>query len=138
MSAQGNITDQLSVVGAYTYSDARFLDNVSGTVLAGNRIPNVPKHAASLWARYNPIKPLGFALGVIHQGRRLAATDNLVSMAGYTRVDGAIYFRITDKLDAQLNVENIFNERYSLFSNSNTNVTPGSPTAFKVGLNARF
>ena len=37
-----------------------------------------------------------------------------------------------------MNVENIFNKRYILYSDNNTNLTPGSPTAFKVGLNARF
>ncbi len=138
LSAQGEITDQLSVIGSYTYSDATFLDSQSATVQAGNRVPNVPKHAASLWTRFDPIEVLGAAIGVIHQGRRFSATDNLVSMPGYTRVDGAIYFKVAPELDVQLNVENIFNERYFLYAHSNTNHTPGSPRAFRVGLNARF
>ncbi|WP_066721914.1 TonB-dependent receptor [Sphingomonas pituitosa] len=138
LSAQGEITDQLSVIGSYTYSDAKFLDSQSGTVLRGNRVANVPKHAAALWTRFDPTEALGAAVGVIRQGRRFAATDNLVSMPGYTRVDGAIYYRLSPQLDLQLNVENIFNERYFLYSNSNTNITPGSPTAFRVGVNARF
>lgn len=144
LSASGNITDQLSVVGSYTYSDAVFLDNISGTpgtpaaVSAGKRVPNVPEHAASLWTRYNPIERLGLGVGVIHQGRRFNANDNTVSMPAYTRVDGAVYFRLTDQLDAQVNVENIFSERYFLYAHSNTNMTPGSPTAFRVGVNARF
>ncbi|WP_277949221.1 TonB-dependent receptor [Sphingobium sp. LB126] len=138
LSAQGEITDQLSVIASYTYSDAKFLDSQSGTVLRGNRVANVPKHAAALWTRFDPTETLGAAIGVIHQGRRFAATDNLVSMPSYTRVNGAIYYRLSPQLDFQLNVENIFNERYFLFSNSNTNITPGSPTAFRVGVNARF
>lgn len=138
LSAQGEITDQLSLIASYTYSDAKFLDSQSGTVLRGNRVPNVPKHAAALWTRFDPTESLGAAVGVIRQGRRFAATDNLVSMPGYTRVDGAIYYRLTPQLDLQLNVENIFNARYFLYSFSNTNITPGSPTAFRVGVNARF
>jgi len=138
LSAQGEITDQLSVIGSYTYSDAKFLDSQSATVRAGNRVPNVPKHAASLWTRFDPTEMLGSAIGVIHQGRRFSATDNLVSMPGYTRVDGAVYFKVAPELDLQLNVENIFNERYFLYAHSNTNHTPGSPRAFRVGLNARF
>jgi catecholate siderophore receptor len=138
LSAQGEITDQLSVVGSYTYSDAEFRDSQSGTVLRGNKVPNVPKHAASLWTRFDPTERLGAAVGVIHQGRRFSATDNLVSMAGYTRVDGAVFFRVAPELELQVNVENIFGERYFLYAHSNTNHTPGSPTAFRVGLNARF
>lgn len=138
LSAAGSITDQLSLVAAYTYSDAKFLDNVSGTVRAGNRIPNVPRNSASLWTRFDPVERLGAALGVIYQGRRFAATDNTVSMPAYTRLDGALYYRVSDALDFQLNVENILGKHYFLYANSNTNITPASPTAFKVGLNARF
>lgn len=138
LSAAGEITDQLSVVAAYTLSNAKFLDSQSGTVVAGNRVPNVPRNAASLWTRYNPLEQLGLAVGVISQGKRYAATDNLVSMPGYTRVDGALFYKLTDGFDVQLNVENIFNKRYFTYAHSNTNITPGSPTAFRVGLNARF
>jgi catecholate siderophore receptor len=48
------------------------------------------------------------------------------------------HYNISEHLSAQLNVENLFQERYFLFANSNTNITPGSPRAFKVSLNARF
>ncbi|MCW6529953.1 TonB-dependent siderophore receptor [Sphingomonas sp. MMSM20] len=138
LSAQGEITDKLSVIGAYTYTDAKFLDSQSGTVQRGNLVPNVPRNAASLWTRFDPIEALGVAVGMIHQGKRFSATDNTVTMPAYTRFDGAIYFRVAPELDLQLNVENIFNKRYFLYAHSNTNHTPGSPTAFKLGLNARF
>lgn len=101
-------------------------------------MPNAPKHAASLWTRFDPIETLGAAVGVIHQGRRFAATDNSVSMPRYTRVDGALYYRLSPGLNLQLNVENIFNKRYFQFAHSNTNLTPGSPTAFRVGASMRF
>ena len=138
LSATGSITDKISVIGAYTYSDAKFLDSVSGTVKAGNRLPNVPEHAASLWTRLDPVEAIGIGAGVIYQGKRYAATDNAVALPGYTRVDGALFYRVSDAVDAQVNVENIFGARYFLYANSNNNITPGSPTAFKVGLNARF
>jgi catecholate siderophore receptor len=35
------------------------------------------------------------------------------------------------------NVENLFNRKYFLNANSNTNITPGSPRAFRVALNAK-
>lgn len=138
LSATGNITDRLSIVGGYTYTDAQFRDSQSGTVVAGNRPAGIPKHSASLWTRFDPIEQLGIAAGVIYQGKRFAATDNTVTLPSFTRIDTAVYYTINEKLSAQLNVENLFQERYFLFANSNTNLTPGSPRAFKASLNARF
>lgn len=138
LAVAGSITKQLSMTGAYTYSDGKFLDSVSGTVQAGNILAGMPKHSASLWTRFDPIEQLGIAAGVLYQGKRYAATDNLVTLASYTRVDGALYYTFNENLGLQLNVENLFNKRYSLFANSNTNITPGSQRAFKASLNAKF
>jgi len=138
LSAAGELSEQLSFVAAYTYSDGTFLDSVSGTVRAGNRLANLPKHSASLWTRYEVNEKLGVAAGVIAQGKRFAGTDNVVAMPGFTRVDAAVFYNLTDQITAQVNVENLFDKRYYVFANSNDNITPGSPTAVKVGLTARF
>jgi catecholate siderophore receptor len=138
LSAAGSVTKEVSLVAAYTYSNGKFLDNVSGTVRAGNQLPNMPKHSASLWTRFNPTPQLGAAVGVIYAGKRYAATDNFVTLPDYTRVDAALYYNISEQVGVQLNVENVFNTRYYLYAHSNNNITPGSPTAFKVSLNGKF
>jgi len=138
LSAAGNINKAVSMVAAYTYSDGKYLDNVSGTVRAGNLLPNMPKHSASLWTRIDPVRNFGAAVGVIYAGKRYASTDNFVALPDYTRVDAALYYTISQKLSAQLNVENVFGTRYYLYAHSNNNITPGSPTAFKLSLNAKF
>lgn len=131
LSAAGNITKQLSIVGAYTYTDGEL-------VTTGNQPANMPKQSASLWTRFDPVKSFGAAVGVIYQGKRYAAADNIVALPDYTRVDAALYYNISEQVSAQLNVENVFNTRYYLYAHSNNNITPGSPTAFRVGLNAKF
>jgi catecholate siderophore receptor len=138
LSAAGAISKAISLVAAYTYSDGKFLDNVSGTVLASNVLPNMPKHSASLWTRIDPIPDFGAAVGVIYAGKRYAATDNFVVLPSYTRVDAAFYYTISPELNAQLNVENIFNAHYYRYAHNNNNITPGSPTIFKISLNAKF
>lgn len=138
LSAAGSITDQISIVGSYTYTDAEFRNNVSGTVRAGNRVANVPKNSASLWTRFDPTPEFGGAVGVIYSGKRFAATDNAVALPSYTRVDAALYYNISKEVGLQLNVENVFGTHYYLFANSNDNITPGAGTLFKVGLNAKF
>ena len=67
-----------------------------------------------------------------------AAVDNTVTLPGYTRVDGAVYYSLTEKIRLQINVENLLNKAYYINADSNTNISPGSPRAVRAGLIARF
>ena len=134
----GNPTRKLSLVGAYTYQDAEFARAISASVLEGAEIPNAPRHSASLWGRYELTSKLGVAVGAAYQGRRFAAQDNLVRLPGYARVDGAIYYQVSDNADVQLNVENVLDEDYFVYAHSNSNISPGSPTSAKLAVNLRF
>lgn len=138
LSATGNITDQLSVIASYGYQDAKFVRAISATVRAGAALPNVPKHVISLWTRYDITPAFGAAIGMNYQSKRYAAQDNLVLMPGYTRFDAALFYNVNEKIAVQLNAENLFDEKYFINANSNNNISPGSPTAFKVALTARF
>jgi len=64
--------------------------------------------------------------------------DDMVTLPGYTRADAAVYYSITEKIRLQGNVENLFNAKYYLNADSNTNLSPGSSRAVRVGLIARF
>ncbi len=138
LSAQGEITNRLSVVASYAYTDATFLDSQSAAVRAGNSVPHVPKNAGGLWVRWDSTKVFGAALGVTSMTERFSATDNAVTLPSYTRVDGALYYRLSRRIDLQLNVENLLDEHYFQYADSNTNISPGSPRAFKLSVNARF
>lgn len=138
LGLQGEVLPRLQLTGAYTYLDAEFTRNVSATIRAGNRLPNTPKHIASLFGRYNATDALGVGLGVVHQSARFATGDNLVRLPGYTRFDGALYWTVSDKLQVQANVENIFNTHYFVNSHNNFNHLPGAPTTVRVSATARF
>lgn len=135
---QGEILPRLQVSGAYTYLDAKFTENVSATIRAGNRLPNTPRHIASLFARYNATDALGFGAGVVRQSARFATGDNLVRLPGYTRVDAALYWTVSEAVQVQANVENVFNTRYFVNSHNNFNHLPGAPTTLRVSATARF
>jgi catecholate siderophore receptor len=66
-----------------------------------------------------------------------AAIDDTVT-PGYTRLDAAVYVSLPRNLRVQLNVENVFDETYYANADSNTNISPGSPRAARMGLTARF
>lgn len=138
LGAAGDINARLSLVAAYTYSNAQFLDSVSGTVAAGARPANLPKQSASFWARYQVTPSLAAALGWSHLGLRYASTDNRVFLPAYDRLDAAVFYALSPDLTVQLNLENLTNTRYFAFANNNTNITPGAPLTGKVSLTRRF
>ena len=138
LSASGNITEAWSIIASYAYQEGQFTKPISATVPEGNWLANLPRHNIAIWNRYDITSWLGAGVGVIHQTRRFAATDNLVDLPSYTRVDAAVYFNITDTMTAQVNIENLLGEKYFFNANSNNNISPGAPFTVKVGLGARF
>lgn len=145
LGVSGNVTSAWSVSGGYTYADAKFIGRTRATLTPDGRVGQVPKHTFALWNRYDFSRMWGAGLGVIHRTSMLAsseivetATSQNVELPSYTRVDAAVFFRLNDNLGVQLNVENLFDKKYFINANSNTNITPGSPRAFRVSLNAQF
>ncbi|MDB5840942.1 MAG: TonB-dependent siderophore receptor [Herminiimonas sp.] len=147
LSLVGNLSSAWSATGGYSYTDARFIADTSATLRAGGRVAQVPKHTFSLWNRYEFNPKIAAALGVIYRGKTFAANEQIataaapipnVTLPGYTRVDAAFFYKIDKNLQAQVNIENLFDKKYYAFANSNTNITPGSPRAIRVGLVARF
>ena len=131
----GNITDQWSVVGAYSYQLGKSRATATGpyTYLA-----NLPEHTFSVWNRYDFDSAWGAALGLIHQGSRYTTTSNAVSMNGYARVDAALYYKLNENWSAQLNVENITDNYYYEFGHNDTNITPSAPRAVRFSITTNF
>ena len=67
-----------------------------------------------------------------------AAIDNTVMLPGYTRADAAVFLSLTERMRLQANVENLFDKKYYINADSNTNISPGSSRAVRIGLTARF
>jgi catecholate siderophore receptor len=81
---------------------------------------------------------VGLGAGIIHNADMFTSTDNTVVLPSFTRIDGALFVRVTRTMTVQANVENLLDERYYAFSNGNNNITPGSPRALRVALTTRF
>ncbi|MFC5770206.1 TonB-dependent receptor [Thauera sinica] len=143
----GNLTSAWSVSGGYSYVDAKMLADTSATIRDGAELGQVPSHTFTLWNRYDFSPMWGAGVGVIHRTKMLASTEQVatasnaypnVTLPGYTRVDAAVFLTLSKSLSAQLNVENLFDKKYYINANSNTNITPGAPRTFRVSLNAAF
>ncbi len=138
LGASGNITKDWSVIAAYAYQDGKFTKPISASVPAGSWLANLPKHNISVWNRYDFTDWFGAGIGVLHQSKRFAATDNLVDLGGFTRVDAGLFFTINETFTAQVNIENLLGEKYYLNAHSNNNITPGAPFTVRVTVGARF
>ncbi|HEX8393351.1 MAG TPA: TonB-dependent siderophore receptor [Longimicrobium sp.] len=136
LGAMGNITDAWQIVGGYANQSAKIVSTTSAAK-AGQRVALVPEQTWSLWNRVQVARGLGFGLGVVHQGEMFAAIDNTVTLPSFTRWDGAAYLRLTRFLSAQVNVENLMDERYYPTSHGNNNIMPGASRTLRLSLTTR-
>ena len=140
VDVQGEITRQLAVIASYAYTTTEVTRDET---YLGKRLPNVPRHAGSLWLRYTLDANWQFGGGLFAQGQREGDQSNSFQLPGYGRVDLMAAYRF--KLGAaagslQLNVNNAFDRDY--FSGSHQHVTdwiqPGAPRSVFATLRVSY
>lgn len=135
LSVAGRITPKWQVHGGFSYQDA---------VLAGNdlvRLGQVPKHQANLWNRYEFSGRLAAGVGIIHQSSQFAAIRTAASttrLPAFTRVDAAVYFNLSDAVEMQVNLENLFDATYFSDAHNNNNISTGAPINGRFTIRAKF
>jgi catecholate siderophore receptor len=116
LSVSGNITPKWSVFGGYTWQDAVLVDaGFSGGAPSpnnGNAFPNTPKQAASFWTTYEISDRFTVGGGGSYMSMRYANPANTYSVPSYVRLDAMASWRLTDKVDLRLNLQNLTDERY--------------------------
>ena len=127
----GKLTDQLQINAGYSYLDGqqRNASSVGGQDL---RLFQVPEHMISLWTKYDVTEQFAGGIGVTHQSSQFATNDNSVRIPAFTRVDAALYYDVSESVQVQLNVENLFDADYYPAVHNNDNISTGEP------LNARL
>ena len=76
--------------------------------------------------------------GVTHQSSFFIREDNAVEAPGYTRLDAALFYELSDALLLQVNVENITDTDYFPDAHSNDNITTGEPVNARFTISGRF
>lgn len=109
----GRVTDALSVILTYAYTDAKVTEGAD----KGKRLWNVPIHGGSLWARYEVpadwIRGLTVGSGVFVQDKREGDVANTYHLPVQTRIDAMIRYQppiFDSRLSFQLNAYNLANE----------------------------
>jgi len=137
LGATGKITDKWQIIGGYSFQDA-VITKTTSSATSGQAVALVPRNTGSLWNKYDFTQKWAAAIGTIYQSDQFAAADNTVKLKGFTRFDGAAYYKVNSDYRFQLNVENLFGREYIQTAHNNNNIQPGSPRAFKVSLIANF
>jgi catecholate siderophore receptor len=133
----GRLGERWEVAGGYAWQDARIVSTTS-QAQAGRHVAMTPANTFSLWNKLRLTRAWSAGLGVIAQAGAYAAVDNSVRVPGYTRLDAAVFWRISERLTAQLNLENLTDRGYIATAQGNNNILPGAPRAARVSLAARF
>ncbi|MBB1603814.1 TonB-dependent siderophore receptor [Variovorax sp. UMC13] len=121
------------------------------TLEVGGQLLNVPRVNGSVLAVYEDAlangQRYGIGGGVTHVGKRLGqartqaeanANAAAFDLPSYTTAKLVAYWRLTPALRLTLDVDNLFDKTYYTSSYSRVWVTPGSPRAITVGLQAKF
>ena len=133
IGANGQVTANWRVAGGYAWQDA-FVTSATAAARAGARTGQVPHHTLSLWNNYQFSPRFGAGLGIVHRSDMFVAVDNAVTLPSYTEADAAAFFTLRKGLRIQANVENLFDARYYINADSNTNISPGRPRGLRIGL----
>jgi catecholate siderophore receptor len=153
LGAAGSIGTKWSIFANYTYLDSEVVQSVSDQailggsidILAGDPLPNTPKHSASLWStfRISPAFTVGY--GVTYQGAytfaRTSATAALFYTDSYSTQRAMASYEWNDNLALQLNIDNVTDEvYYERIRNNAANgwATPGSARSAVLSLTWRL
>lgn len=139
LEVNGEIAPNWQISGGYSYldSDIRQASNErdDGIFLL------MPKHSGNLWLSYAAKdwlpKPLTLGLGVNVVGE--FSSSQGVQAEGYQTWDAMISYPFSDQLSGQLNVYNLFDEKYYVRVGSpNTFNMPGDEREVKASLTYKF
>jgi catecholate siderophore receptor len=135
----GLVVPKWQINGGYSYQDA-FITSATVAAPLGNKVGQTPHNSFTFWNRYQVLPKLGLGLGLIGRSEMFVSAVNATStvLPGYVRADAAVFYTINEHWRIQGNVENLFNKKYIINADSNTNLSPGQSRGLKIGLVARF
>ena len=136
-SLVGRIAPNWQASLGYTFLDGE-IRSASTAGPAGRTLPQVPRHQASAWTRYDVTDRFGLGLGAVYQGKQFASISNAVTLPDWVRVDAAAFLDLSDRFALQLNVENLFDRDYYSSAHGDNNIQPGEPLSVRVGVKVKL
>jgi iron complex outermembrane receptor protein len=120
LEVNSDITRNLNLTAAYTYTDARVTKDAAGSLIEGHQITGVPRNQASVWAKYSflegPLSGFHVGGGVRYFDSTFSYTPSSLygklNSGDVTLVDAAIGYQIDKNWSVDLNAKNLFDKEY--------------------------
>lgn len=133
----GRVTEKWQTAIGYANTKAEISETTSAAP-AGRKVAQVPRHQLSLWNRYDVTDRMGLGVGLYRQSKQFTTISNTTFLPSYTRLDAAIFFKFDDRIEAQLNVENLTDERYFPVAHNDNNISTGAPINVRFTVSTKF
>ncbi|OHV07722.1 TonB-dependent siderophore receptor [Kushneria phosphatilytica] len=120
LSAKTHLTEQFSLLAAYTYTDMEYVKTTDDT--EGNTPYEAPRHMASAWGKYDfdsgRFNGLALGAGVRYVGSSWADDENTTQVPAYTLVDAMASYDLgqltpdLNGLNVRVNANNLLDKKY--------------------------
>lgn len=145
LGVSGNITPKWQVFGGYTYMDSELVRGAYTGVNQGDPLANTPEHSFSLFSTYRVTRAISLGGGAYHVSDSFGGNQggagggaNKVYAPAYTRYDAFASWAVNDRIDLQLNVQNVGDERYILRTNGVHHADPAPGRQAILTLNVKY
>jgi len=145
LAVSGQVTKAWSVFGGYTYMDSELVRGAYNNVNVGDPLANTPEHSFSLFSTYQLTPAISLGGGAYYVSDSFGGNQggagggsNGVYAPEYWRFDAFASYRINDRMNLQLNVQNVTDEDYIARTNGVHHADYGPARQAMLTLNARF
>lgn len=145
LGVSGYVTRAWQVFGGYTYMDSELVRGPYTSVNIGDPLANTPKNTVSLFTTYRVLPRLSVGGGAYYVSKSFGGNQggagggtNKVFAPSYTRYDAFASWKVNDKADLQLNVQNLTDERYILRTNGVHHADPAPGRQAILTLNVKY
>ncbi len=136
VETEARVTRRWTISGGYLLADATVLEFPANTSLEGLRIPQVPKHQATLQARYSNLSVVTLGFQARAGGQQFDDDQNRFPLGRYFTFDALASRRLTRNFDVFVAAENLFNQRY--LTGRTPVTTVGPPLLVRAGIRFRL
>lgn len=134
LQLEGQVTKNTTIRAGFSKLDGD-TRNGSGDIVDAKEIPET---MASIWGTYQHSDQLGFGLGATYQDESLISDGGSAVLPSYTRVDGVVYYDLSNNTRVQLNIENLLDEEYYPTAHATYQASVGAPRSARISISGRF
>jgi len=143
LTASGNITDKWQLMLGYTLQNASVKSGTTVSNDGSSALSYTPKHAFTSWTTYQLTERLLAGAGARYIGSMHRGSDGAVGTPNktdnYWVADAMAGYRVTQNLDLQLNVYNLFDTHYvASINKSGYRYYPGAERSWMLTANVHF